>query len=263
MTDQPTQTTLMTHDDVRNFNPPADCLKGKNILVTGAGDGIGKVAALTYAKYGATVLLLGKTASKLEEVYDEIEANGGAEPAMLPMNLESASYTEMQQLAILVEREVGHIDGILHNAGMLGVLTPLEMYDPIIFEQVMKVNFNATFMLTQALFPLLKAAQSGSVVFTSSGVGSTPRAFWGAYALSKLAVEGMSDIFTQETQKTTALRFNCINPGATRTQMRATAYPSENPNTLVAPEDLMNAYVALMTDAAAGIKGQVIELQPK
>lgn len=263
MTDQPTQTTLMTHDDVRNFNPPADCLKGKNILVTGAGDGIGKVAALTYAKYGATVLLLGKTASKLEEVYDEIEANGGAEPAMLPMNLESASYTEMQQLAILVEREVGHIDGILHNAGMLGVLTPLEMYDPIIFEQVMKVNFNATFMLTQALFPLLKAAQSGSMVFTSSGVGSTPRAFWGAYALSKLAVEGMSDIFTQETQKTTALRFNCINPGATRTQMRATAYPSENPNTLVAPEDLMNAYVALMTDAAAGIKGQVIELQPK
>lgn len=263
MTDQPTQTTLMTHDDVRNFNPPADCLKGKNILVTGAGDGIGKVAALTYAKYGATVLLLGKTASKLEEVYDEIEANGGAEPAMLPMNLESASYTEMQQLAILVEREVGHIDGILHNAGMLGVLTPLEMYDPIIFEQVMKVNFNATFMLTQALFPLLKAAQSGSVVFTSSGVGSTPRAFWGAYALSKLAVEGMSDIFTQETQKTTALRFNCINPGATRTQMRATAYPSENPNTLVAPEDLMNAYVALMTDAAAGIKGEVIELQPK
>lgn len=263
MTDQPTQTTLMTHDDVRNFNPPADCLKGKNILVTGAGDGIGKVAALTYAKYGATVLLLGKTASKLEEVYDEIEANGGAEPAMLPMNLESASYTEMQQLAILVEREVGHIDGILHNAGMLGVLTPLEMYDPIIFEQVMKVNFNATFMLTQALFPLLKAAQSGSVVFTSSGVGSTPRAFWGAYALSKLAVEGMSDIFTQETQKTTALRFNCINPGATRTQMRAMAYPSENPNTLVAPEDLMNAYVALMTDAAAGIKGQVIELQPK
>lgn len=262
MTDSQLQ-TLMTHDDVRHFTPPADCLKGKNILVTGAGDGIGKVAALTYAKYGATVLLLGKTANKLEAVYDDIEAHGGAEPAMLPMNLESASYTEMQQLAILIEREVGHIDGLLHNAGLLGVLTPLEMYDPIIFEQVMKVNFNATFMLTQALFPLLKAAQSGSVVFTSSGVGSTPRAFWGAYALSKLAVEGMSDIFTQETQKTTALRFNCINPGATRTQMRATAYPSENPNTLVTPEDLMNGYVALMTDAAAGIKGQVLDLQPK
>ena len=133
--------TLATHDDIRNFIPPADCLKGKNILVTGAGDGIGKAAALSYAKYGATVLLLGKTASKLEAVYDLIEAEGGAEPAMLLMNLESASYTEMQQLAILIEREVGHLDGVLHNAGLLGVLTPLEMYDPIIFEQVMKVNF--------------------------------------------------------------------------------------------------------------------------
>ena len=255
--------TLATHNDIRNFIPPADCLKGKNILVTGAGDGIGKAAALSYAKYGATVLLLGKTASKLEAVYDLIEAEGGAQPAMLLMNLESASYTEMQQLAILIEREVGHLDGVLHNAGLLGVLTPLEMYDPIIFEQVMKVNFNATFTLTQALLPLLKSAQSGSVVFTSSSVGSRPRAFWGAYALSKLAVEGMSDIFTQETQKTTTLRFNCINPGATRTQMRAAAYPSENPNTLLAPEDLMSAYVALMSDEAAGIKGQVIDLQPQ
>lgn len=253
----------VTHDDIRNFQPKPDCLKGKNILITGAGDGIGKVAALTYAKYGATVLLLGKTTSKLEAVYDQIEADGGAQPAMLPMNLENASYPEMQQLAIMIEREVGHLDGVLHNAGVLGVLTPLEMYDPIIFEQVMKVNFNATFMLTQALFPLLKAAQSGSVIFTSSGVGSQPRAFWGAYALSKLAVEGMSDIFTQETQKTTTLRFNCINPGATRTQMRASAYPSENPNTLLMPEALMNAYVGLMTDEMAGVKGQVISLQPK
>lgn len=253
----------LTHDDIRNFQPQPDCLKGKNILVTGAGDGIGRVAALTYAKYGATVLLLGKTTSKLEAVYDEIEAAGGAQPAMMPMNFESASYNEMQQLAILIQREVGHLDGVLHNASILGVLTPLEMYDPIIFEQVMKVNFNATFMLTQALFPLLQSAQSGSVIFTSSGVGSRPRAFWGAYALSKLAVEGMSDIFTQETQKTTALRFNCINPGATRTQMRAAAYPSENPNTLLTPNELMNGYVALMTDEAAGVKGQVIDLQPK
>lgn len=253
----------ITHDQIRNFEPQPDCLKGKNILVTGAGDGIGRVASLNYAKYGATVLLLGKTASKLEAVYDEIEAAGGAEPAMLPMNLERASYPEMQELAIMIEREIGHLDGLLHNAGILGVLTPLEMYDPIIFEQVMKVNFHATFMLTQALFPLLSSAQSGSIIFTSSGVGSQPRAFWGAYALSKLAVEGMSDIFTQETQKTTALRFNCINPGATRTQMRAIAYPSENPNTLLAPEALMNPYVALMCDDMAGVKGQVIDLQPK
>lgn len=254
---------MLTHDNIRNFTAPANCLAGKNILVTGAGDGIGKIVALTYAKYGATVLLLGKTMSKLEAVYDAIEANGGAEPALLPMNLETANFTEMQQLALLIEKEVGHLDGVLHNAGILGALTPLEMYDPITFEQVMKVNFTSTFMLTQALFPLLKSAPTASIIFTGSGVGSRPRAFWGAYALSKHAIEGMSDIFTQETHKTTKLRFNVINPGATRTQMRATAYPSENPETLVAPEELMNAYVALMSDDCQDVKGQVIDLQPK
>ncbi len=253
----------MNHDQIRNYQPTPDCLKGKNILVTGAGDGIGRSAALSFAKYGATVLLLGKTASKLEAVYDEIQSAGGAEPAMLPLNLESANYTELQQIAILIEREVGQLDGVLHNAAVLGQLTPLEMYDPITFEKVMKVNFSATFMLTQTLFPLLQAAPTASVIFTSSGVGSRPRAFWGAYALSKQAVEGMSDIFTQETQKTTQLRFNCLNPGATRTQMRATAYPSENPNTIATPEDLMNAYVALMADDSRAVKGQVIDLQSK
>lgn len=253
----------LTHDDIRQFVPPIDCLDGKTILVTGAGDGIGRVAALTYARYGATVLLLGRTSSKLEYVYDEIESMGGKQPAMLPMNLEGATYAEMQKLENLIAKEVGQLDGILHNAGMLGQMTPLEMYDVDTFAQVMKVNFTATFMLTQALLPLLKDADHGSIVFTSSTVGTHPRAFWGAYALSKQAVEGMSDIFTQETQNTTNLRFNCINPGGTRTNMRAHAYPGENPITLKTPEDIMAGYVCLMSDASIGVRGQVVELQPK
>lgn len=253
----------LTHDDIRQFVPLIDCLDGKTILVTGAGDGIGRVAALTYARYGATVLLLGRTSSKLEYVYDEIESMGGSQPAMLPMNLEGATYAEMQKLENLIAKEVGQLDGILHNAGMLGQMTPLEMYDVDTFAQVMKVNFTATFMLTQALLPLLKDADHGSIVFTSSTVGTHPRAFWGAYALSKQAVEGMSDIFTQETQNTTNLRFNCINPGGTRTNMRAHAYPGENPITLKTPEDIMAGYVCLMSDASIGVRGQVVELQPK
>lgn len=256
-------TQPLTHDDIRSFLPPDNCLDGKTILVTGAGDGIGRVAALTYARYGATVLLLGRTSSKLEYVYDEIESFGGKQPAMLPMNLEGATYAEMQQLEGLIHKEVGQLDGILHNAGMLGQLTPLEMYDVDTFAQVMKVNFTATFMLTQALLPLLKDADNGSIVFTSSTVGTHPRAFWGAYALSKQAVEGMSDIFTQETQNTTDLRFNCINPGGTRTNMRAHAYPGENPMSLKTPEDIMAGYVCLMSDASIGVRGQVVELQPK
>ncbi|MGP5213887.1 MULTISPECIES: YciK family oxidoreductase [Psychrobacter] len=253
----------LTHNDIRNFVPSDNCLDGKTILVTGAGDGIGRVAALTYARYGATVLLLGRTSSKLEYVYDEIESLGGKQPAMLPMNLEGATYAEMQQLEGLINKEVGQLDGILHNAGMLGQLTPLEMYDVDTFAQVMKVNFTSTFMLTQALLPLLKDAENGSIVFTSSTVGTHPRAFWGAYALSKQAVEGMSDIFTQETQNTTNLRFNCVNPGGTRTNMRAHAYPGESPMSLKTPEDIMAGYVCLMSDASIGVRGQVVELQPK
>lgn len=253
----------LTHDQIRNYSPKPDCLAGKSILVTGAGAGIGRVAALTYAKYGATVLLLGKTSSKLESVYDEIEAQGSPEPAMLPMNLERAGYAEMQQLSNLIEQEIGQLDGILHNASILGDLTPLEMYDIDTFERVMKVNFTAVFMLTQALLPLIKAADNGSVVFTSSTVGTHPRAFWGAYALSKQGVEGMSDIFTQETQSTTNLRFNCINPGATRTNMRAHAYPGEDPMTLKTPEEIMSAYVCLMSDDSIGVRGEVVALQPK
>lgn len=253
----------LTHDDIRRFVPSDNCLDGKTILVTGAGDGIGRVAALTYARYGATVLLLGRTSSKLEYVYDEIESFGGKQPAMLPMNLEGATYAEMQQLEGLIGKEVGKLDGILHNAGLLGQLTPLEMYDVDTFAQVMKVNFTSTFMLTQALLPLLKDADNGSIVFTSSTVGTHPRAFWGAYALSKQAVEGMSDIFTQETQSTTNLRFNCVNPGGTRTNMRAHAYPGENPMSLKTPEDIMAGYVCLMSDDSIGVRGQVVELQPK
>ncbi len=253
----------LTHDDIRNFVPPENCLEGKTILVTGAGDGIGRVAALNYARYGATVLLLGRTSSKLEYVYDEIESFGGKQPAMMPLNLEIATYAEMQQLHNLIYTEIGQLDGILHNAGLLGELTPLEMYDVDTFARVMKVNCTATFMLTQALLPLLKDAENGSIVFTSSTVGTHPRAFWGAYALSKQATEGMSDIFTQETRNTTNLRFNCINPGGTRTNMRAHAFPGENPMTLKTPEEIIAGYVCLMSDASIDVRGQVVALQPK
>lgn len=254
---------MITHEQIRKFLPTADCLKDKIILVTGAGSGIGKTAALSYARFGATVLLLGKTAQKLEAVYDEIEALGCATPAILPMDLRTADFATMQATARLIEKEFGKLDGVLHNAGILGALTPLEMYDPITFYEVIQVNMTAVFGLTHALLPLLKVAPSGSVVFTTSTVGHDLRAFWGAYALSKQGVEGMCKIFTAETHRHTALRFNAINPGATRTNMRAHAYPGEDPMTLKTPEDIMPTYVYLMTNEAAGTKGQVIDCQPK
>lgn len=256
-------TTNISHQDIITYQPTPNCLHDKIILVTGAGDGIGKVAALTYAKYGATVLLLGKTQEKLEVLYDKIEQLGYATPAILPMEFGKASFAQMNELAGLIAKEFGRLDGVLHNAAILGALTPLEMYDPITFEEVLKINLTAPFMLTQALFPLLMSAKSASVIFTSSSVGAQPRAFWGAYALSKQGLEGMSAMFTQETCNHTPLRFNVINPGATRTNMRAHAFPGEDPNTLKTPDDIMAAYVYLMSDLASGVKGQVINCQPK
>ncbi|MDO5652032.1 MAG: YciK family oxidoreductase [Moraxella sp.] len=255
--------TTINHNDIRNFAYQDNCLQDKIILVTGAGDGIGKVTALTYARLGATVLLLGKTQNKLETVYDEIEALGLPTAAILPMDLAKASFAQMNELGGLIQKEFGRLDGILHNAAILGALTPLEMYDPITFAEVIQVNMTAPFMLTQALFGLLQAAPSASVVFTSSSVGAKPRAFWGAYALSKQGLEGMSEIFTQETCNHTTLRFNVINPGATRTNMRAHAFAGEDPMTLKTPNEIMATYVYLMTDEASGVKGQVIDCQPK
>lgn len=237
------------------------CLKDKVILVTGAGDGIGRVAALTYARLGATVLLLGKTQEKLEAVYDQIEDEGLAVPALLPMDLGRVSFETIMQTAHLIAKEFGHLDGLLHNAGVLGVLTPLELYDPSVFEEVMRVNFHVPFFLTQAFLPLLQAAQSGSVVFTTSTVGHDLRPFWGAYALSKQGVEGLCEIFTAETQHHTTLRFNCINPKATRTNMRAHAYPGENVFSLKTPDEIMATYVYLMSDDSVGIKGQMLAAQ--
>ncbi len=256
-----TNSIPLTHEQIRNYHPQENCLEGKVILVTGAGDGIGRVASLNYARYGATVLLLGKTLSKLEYVYDEIESFGGKQPLMLPMNLESASHEAMREMARKIQQEFGKIDGILHNAGILGELEILENYDVDTFQEVMHVNFTATFMLTQALFNLLKSAETASVVFTSSGAGREPRGHWGAYALSKHAIEGMCTMLTAENSDSN-LRFNCINPGATRTAMRAKARPKEDPMSLLPPEDIMQAYIGLMTDDCSAVKGQSIDLQP-
>lgn len=254
---------MTNHDTIRQYMPTPNCLKDKIILVTGAGSGIGRTVALTYAKYGATVLLLGKTQEKLETVYDEIEQLKLPTPAILPMDLKVADFATMQATALLIQKEFGRLDGLLHNAGILGALTPLHMYDPITFNEVMQVNMTSAFMLTQALLPLLQTSKAGSVVFTTSTVGHQPRAFWGAYALSKQGVEGMTKIFTEETRRHTALRFNAINPGATRTNMRAHAYPGEDPMTLKTPEDIISPYVFLMSDEAVGVKGQIIDCQPK
>ena len=254
---------MLTIEKMRSYQATKDLLKDKVILVTGASDGIGRVAAKTYAKHGATVILLGRDLKKLEQVYDEIEADGGAQPAIIPMNFSSAIPTEYEQLAINIEQEFGRLDGILHSAGILGDLTPLEMYDPNTWDEVMKVNLRAPFMLTQHLLPLLKRAPEASVIFMSSSVGRTARAFWGAYAVAKAGIENLTVLFADELANTSKVRVNCINPQGTRTAMRAKAYPAEDPSNVPPAEQIMPLFLFLMGAESVGVNGKSFDARDK
>lgn len=254
---------MMETASMNDYQAAPGLLQDRVILVTGAGDGIGRVAAKAYAAHGATVILHGRTQAKLEAVYDEIEKAGDPQAAIVPLDLASATALEYHQLAETIDKEFGHLDGVLHNAGVLGDITPLEMYDPDTWDFVMKINLRAPFMLTQALLPLLKQSPDASVIFTSSGVGRRARAFWGAYAVSKCGIEGLSQILADELMNTSNIRVNCINPGATRTRMRAEAYPGENPANLKTPEDIMALYLYLMGPDSVGTTGQSIDAHPK
>ncbi|ATC94300.1 hypothetical protein PTUN_a1704 [Pseudoalteromonas tunicata] len=237
-------------------------LKEKVILITGAGDGIGRVAALEYAKAGATVILLGKTVNKLECVYDEIIAAGGPQPAIVPLDMKGATKQHYRDLAATIENQFGRLDGLLNNAGILGSLGPLEHFCVSTFENIMKVNVTAQAVLTKYMFPILRKSPNASIIFTSSGVGREGREFWGAYAISKFAVEGMMQTWSKEVAKTN-IRINCINPGATETKMRASAYPGEDRSKLASPLDLMPTYLYLMSDRSIGINGQSLDAQQK
>jgi NAD(P)-dependent dehydrogenase (short-subunit alcohol dehydrogenase family) len=244
-----------------DYQAAPDLLKDKVILITGAGDGIGRQAALSYGAHGATVILLGKTVKKLEAVYDELLAQGSPEPAIVPLDLQGASRQHYLDMAETLRQQFGRLDGVLFNAGLLGVLGPFEMIGEDEWDKVMQVNVKSQFLMTQALLPLLKASAPASLVYTSSGVGKQGRAYWGSYAVSKFATEGMMQILAQELAGT-GVRANCINPGATRTGMRARAYPGEDPATLRTPAEIMGPYLYLMGDDSRALNGESLDAQP-
>ncbi|PSW07364.1 YciK family oxidoreductase [Photobacterium lipolyticum] len=240
----------------------ADSLKDRVILVTGAGEGIGREAAISYAAHGATVILLGRTVAKLEAVYDEIEAQGYARPAIIPLDLQGATKQHYIDMVETIEEQFGRLDGVLHNAGLLGVLSPFDQLGEDTFDEVMQVNVKAQFLLSQAVMPLVKKAEDGRIVFTSSTVGHEGRAFWGAYSISKFATEGMMQVLADELSNSN-VRVNAINPGGTRTGMRAKAFPAEDASQLKTPKDIMPLYLYLMGPESKDVNGQCIDAQPK
>ncbi|PVZ84790.1 YciK family oxidoreductase [Serratia sp. S1B] len=244
-----------------DYQPKPDLLKQHIILITGAGDGIGREAALTYARFGAQLVLLGRTESKLQTVQAEIIANGGVPAYIITLDMLHTTSQQCLEMADELARKVPRLDGVLHNAGLLGEIAPMAEQSITHWQEVMQVNVNATFMLTQALLPLLLKSPAGALVFTSSSVGRLGRAHWGAYAVSKFATEGMMQVLADE-YKDTNLRVNCINPGGTRTSMRASAFPNENKDKLKTPADIMPLYLYLMGEDSKNQNGISFDAQP-
>ena len=247
--------------DPREYNYPDDILHGRIILITGASDGIGRELALHAAKLGAQVVLHGRSVPKLEKVYDAIEEIEGApRPSIAVMDLESANAESYTTLAKSIESEFGRLDGLVLNASILGERYSIEQYDAVLWQKVMHVNVTSVFAMTQVFLPLLQKSDDPSVIFTSSGVGRTGKAHWGAYAVSKFATEGFSQVLADE-HRHGKLRSNCINPGATRTNMRLAAYPAEDRDTLKRPEDILAPYIYLLGPDSKGITGESFDAQ--
>jgi len=247
--------------DPRKYTYPGDILRDRIILITGASDGIGKALALHAASLGAQVILHGRSVPKLEKVYDTIEdIEGAPRPSIAVMDLESANAESYTTLAQSIEAEFGRLDGLVLNASILGERYSIEQYDAVLWQKVMHVNVTSIFAMTQVFLPLLQESADPSVIFTSSGVGRTGRAHWGAYAVSKFATEGFSQVLADE-HRHGKLRSNCINPGATRTSMRLAAFPAEDRNALKRPEEILAPYIFLLGPDSKGITGESFDAQ--
>lgn len=243
------------------YKPPQDLLKNKTILITGASDGIGRACANSFADHGATVILLSRTQPKLEQVYDEIEARHPGRVIIQPLDLRTAVSEDFKLLADSIDEQFGCLDGLLHNAALLGARNPIEFYPDEDWKNLMQVNVNAPFLLTKVLLPVLSRATDGRLLFTASSVGRQGRAYWGGDGVSKFAIEGLMQTLADELQDTTSIRVNSINPGGTRTAMRREAYPAEDPNTQPEPEALMPVYLYIMGPEGSGFHGQAIDVR--
>jgi len=247
--------------DHQNYVYPDDLLRGRVLLITGATAGIGRALAVHAAEHGAQVVLHGRDVKKLEELYDKIEAIEGApRPSIAVMDLAMADDNAYRTFVESLTEEFGRLDGLVNNAGMLGERFSIEQYDAGMWQQVMHVNVTAAFALTQVCLPLLHQSDDASIIFTSSGVGRQGKPFWGAYAVSKFATEGLSQVLASE-QEHGNLRVNCINPGPVRTEMRRAAYPAEDRDVLKGPAEILPTYMYLLGPDSKGVTGKSLDAQ--
>jgi len=245
--------------DPHSYRPSADLLKERVILVTGASRGIGRVAALTFARHGATVILHGRDVERLEAVYDEIEAAGGPQPTILPLDLAKAAERDFDNLAQAIEAQLKRLDGILHNATHFTHLGPLQNERLADWLELLRVNLAAPFALTRACAHLLRASSDASVVLTAETHALHPAAYWGGFAVSKSGLLTLSAIQAQEWEPLSNLRINVVVPGKVSSPLRARTHPGETPESRADPQSLMPLYLYLMGPDSRGTSGQVFE----
>jgi len=239
-----------------DWQPRKDLLKERIILVTGAGNGIGAAVAKSCAQYGATVILLDKVIRNLEQVYDAIESAAGIQPAIYPMNLEGASEKDYLDLAATIEKEFGRLDGLLHNAAMLGALIPIAHFESELWYKILQVNLNAPFLMTRACLNLLLQSKDASILFSSDSAGRRGKAYWGAYGISKAASENFMQVLADEMEANTSVRVNSFDPGLVVIAFRSFAYPGENSERIAGPEDVVAPHLYLMGPDSKGVTGK-------
>jgi len=231
-------------------------LDGKIALVTGASRGIGYHASLAFAREGAHVIALARTVGGLEELDDAISAIGGT-TTLVPLDL--MDFEALDRLGASIDERWGRLDVFLANAGILGGLTPLGHIEPKTFDKIMAINVTANWRLARSLDPLLKASDAGRAILMSSGAAQSCKAFWGGYSISKAALEALGKTWANESESSN-LTVNLVNPGATRTAMRAEAMPGEDPDTLPSPADIAEHLVRLAS-AANTINGGLYDVR--
>ena len=234
-------------------------LKDKVILVTGANRGFGLAITMDLSKAGATVIMLGRDLGSLEYAYDAVVDAGYKEPILYPLDLEGATPENYQELQDNVLEKFDKLDGLIHNAAILGAQMPIEQYDIKLWYSTLQINLSAPFMLTQFLIPALVKSEDARILFLSSSVGREARAYWGAYSVSKFGIEGFAKTLSEELEKTN-ISVNTVNPGKLRTEMRRTAYPAEDSSTVPMPEEKSAAIVYLLSNLSPKMNGEQLTI---
>lgn len=243
-----------------DYRPRLDLLAGRVILVTGAGQGLGRAVALACAGHGATVALLGRKLEKLESTYDAIAAAGAPEPAMIPLDLATAGTAQFEQAANLIRRDLKGLSGIAHCASHFVPLGPLANQTLETWTTLLRVNLAAPFAITRACLPLLRAAPGSSVVFTGETHGTHPLAYWGGFAVSKSGLSTLAAIWADELEHAGSPRMNVLVPGPIASPQRAQSHPGEDRASLRTPEQAAFAYLYLLGSDGAGVNGGTVEL---